>query len=152
VVKVLLAKYTGGAQVLLHHPYGPSKLIIGVRVAWGTNTTQDIALLDTASSWSMIHRRVTDSFSHEMELCSDPLRISSRFGVITGHLYRVDVSLLSDPGQGGDLTIPATICVSDDWPGPPVLGFGGLMERIRFAYEPESMTSAPSLWWANTDA
>jgi hypothetical protein len=146
-----LAQYTGGAEVLPHYESGMHSIIMGVRTAWGAPRIQDVALLDTAASWSIMNKDIAAALRDEVELCSDPLRISSRFGVITGHLYRVEVRLLSDSDRGEDLTIPATVCVSNDWPGPSVLGFGGLLERLRFAYEPESITNAPSLWWADTD-
>jgi hypothetical protein len=44
--------------------------------------------------------------------------------------------LLADTGE--PLDVPATVFVTPDWPGPNFLGYQGLLQRIRFAVDPES--------------
>ncbi|HHC24032.1 MAG TPA: hypothetical protein ENK58_01260 [Desulfobacterales bacterium] len=52
-----------------------------------------------------------------------------------GELHRVGITLLTDPGQGDELTVESTTFVSEEWDGPVVLGYRGFLERIRFALD-----------------
>lgn len=40
--------------------------------------------------------------------------------------------------EGESLRVEATIFLSPDWIGPNFIGYGGLLQRIRFAVDPES--------------
>ena len=57
-------------------------------------------------------------------------------GVFRGQLYRGLITLLAD--EGSPLDVEATVFVTPDWPGPNFLGYQGLLQRIRFAVDPES--------------
>ena len=46
------------------------------------------------------------------------------------------VRLVADEGE--DLDIEATMFLSPDWPGGNFIGYEGLLERIRFAVDPET--------------
>lgn len=62
------------------------------------------------------------------------MRLHSRFGLLTGRLERLPLTL---PAQhGADLTVDATWFVSPEWPGPRVLGWRGCMERFCFGFDP----------------
>jgi hypothetical protein len=51
-------------------------------------------------------------------------------------LYRVPITF---PGLLGEaLDLQATVFVSTDWPGGNFLGYQGLLQRIRFAVDPEA--------------
>jgi hypothetical protein len=57
-------------------------------------------------------------------------------GRIAGSLHRINISLLAEQNSGYDLTVDSSIFVSEEWPGPIVLGYRGFLERTRFALDP----------------
>ncbi len=94
------------------------------------------ALLDTGAEWSVIGE---DVLIHIKDQLGPPIRsltISTRLGTIFGELHRVSITLLTDPGQGNELTLESTTFVSEEWDGPVVLGYRGFLERMRFAIDP----------------
>ncbi len=62
--------------------------------------------------------------------------LSTRFGRFGGRLYRGLITLPVDEGE--PLDVDATVFISPDWRGPNFLGYEGLLQRIRFAVDPES--------------
>jgi hypothetical protein len=64
----------------------------------------------------------------------EPKTISTRLGDFDGRLERTSLQLLAD--EGDSLSIDATIWVSRAWRFGNFLGYGGLLERIRFAVDP----------------
>jgi hypothetical protein len=66
----------------------------------------------------------------------DLVSLSTRLGVFHGRLHRGLITLLADTGE--PLDVPSTVFVTPDWPGPNFLGYQGLLQRIRFAVDPES--------------
>jgi hypothetical protein len=44
------------------------------------------------------------------------------------------IALVAD--DGSDYIVDATVLVIRGWPGPPVLGFRGFLERVRVALDP----------------
>ncbi|MDM8550012.1 hypothetical protein QUF72_08050 [Desulfobacterales bacterium HSG2] len=61
--------------------------------------------------------------------------MSTRLGTIFGELHRVSITLLTDPGQGDELTVESTTFVSEEWEGPVLLGYRGFLERMRFTLD-----------------
>jgi hypothetical protein len=61
-------------------------------------------------------------------------RLHTRFGVIEGQLVRTELGFHAD--EGAIVDVEATWFISDDWLGPPVIGWKGCLERIRFALDP----------------
>ena len=62
--------------------------------------------------------------------------MSTRLGVIHGALYRVAVTIEAEEGES--LDVEATVFLSPDWRGPNFIGYQGLLQRIRFAVDPET--------------
>lgn len=60
--------------------------------------------------------------------------MSTRLGRIEGRLHRLSVTLVADDGR--DLQVAATVLIAPEWLGPPVLGYRGLLERVRIALDP----------------
>ena len=56
-------------------------------------------------------------------------------GNFRGKLVRVSVSLVADAGES--LNLDATFFVSSEWAHATFLGYSGLLERIRFAIDPQ---------------
>jgi hypothetical protein len=57
-------------------------------------------------------------------------------GRVRGTLFRGLIALLADGGE--PLEVDATIFISPDWTGPNFIGYQGLLQRIRFAIDPET--------------
>jgi hypothetical protein len=65
----------------------------------------------------------------------EKVALSTRFGLLRGSLYRVPVRLPAD--EGDPLDLEATVFFSPEWRGPSFVGYEGLLQRIRFAVDPE---------------
>jgi hypothetical protein len=73
-----------------------------------------------------------------MQLMNDegePKRLSTRFGSIGGQLKRTHITILADDGDS--IELEATVFVPTEWTGGNFLGYGGLLERVRFAVDPQ---------------
>jgi hypothetical protein len=92
------------------------------------------ALIDTASQWCVLPAKIAADLGYEAEIEESVTWLHTRFGAISGSLVRIP--LLFRAEEGGDLTVEATWFISEDWPGPPVLGWKGCLERICFALDP----------------
>jgi hypothetical protein len=53
---------------------------------------------------------------------------------VTGDLHRLAVRFVAD--QGSDLEVTGTVLVAREWTGPTVLGYYGLLDRVRLAIDP----------------
>ena len=62
--------------------------------------------------------------------------LSTRLGRFAGTLYRGLITLTVDEGE--PLEVDAMVFLTPDWRGPNFLGYEGLLQRIRFAVDPES--------------
>ena len=91
------------------------------------------AQLDTGAAWSILDAEVAEALSL-LGGSGAPARISTRYGPVEGRLERTSLEILAD--QGDSLVINATVWVSPDWRSGNFLGYGGLLERIRFAVDP----------------
>jgi predicted aspartyl protease len=93
-----------------------------------------LAQVDTGAAWSIL----TPEVAEEMSLFDEqgvPMHLSTRFGPIDGHLKRTKITILAD--EGDSVEIEATVFISRMWPAGNFLGYGGLLERVRFAVDPQ---------------
>lgn len=95
------------------------------------------AQLDTGAAWSILDSQVAEELSL-LNGQGGPTTISTRLGGFSGRLERTRISIVADEGES--LNVEATVWVSPDWPGHSFLGYGGLLERIRFAVDPSDNT------------
>jgi hypothetical protein len=93
-----------------------------------------LAQLDTGAPWSILEPEVADALSL-LNGEGAPARISTRRGEFDGRLQRTRLSIVADEGES--LGVEATVWVSPEWPERSFLGYGGLLERIRFAVDPD---------------
>lgn len=110
---------------------------ICVKVLPGDWETPILAVLDTGADWSVLNTEVAEElglFAAEGE----PIALSTRFGTVRGYLVQTPVTLFADDGDS--LRLDATVFVSTDWPphAGTFLGYSGLLERMRFAVDPQS--------------
>lgn len=92
-----------------------------------------LAQLDTGAPWSILDAQVAEALSL-LDGEGEPAPLSTRFGILRGRLERIRLYIVAD--EGDTLSVDATVWVSRDWPGGTFLGYGGLLERIRFAVDP----------------
>ena len=91
-------------------------------------------MVDTAALWCFLEGALASVFENRDAILVPRQVLSSRLGVHTGDLCRTSVTLLADEGES--LTVEATVFLCPDWSGPNVIGYNGLLERIRFAVDP----------------
>lgn len=134
---------SGAARLFLEHQHGRSTLPVGVACRLGSLIETEIALLDTAASWSIIGAEIVEEIHDEIGEPLAPVRISTRHGVKEGHLHRMTVWLIAE--QGSDLEIDCTCAILDDWSGPVVLGWRSMLERLHLAVQPGSSALEPAM-------
>jgi hypothetical protein len=129
------AAWSGGAaQYWIERDSGAHMLIVAARCRLGTLDVDDLALLDTGAQWTVIGGELTTLLTDQASNLGESTVMSTRFGNITGHFHRMNVTLVAD--DGFDLEIGATVLFAPEWPGPVVLGYRGLLERVRIALDP----------------
>jgi hypothetical protein len=93
-----------------------------------------LAQLDTGCAWSILKPEIAEA----MQLMNEegqPETLSTRFGTIDGQLKRTNITILADDGDSVD--VEATVFVPTEWSSGNFLGYGGLLERVRFAVDPQ---------------
>ena len=109
-----------------------AKIFVPVRL--GGLDVDVTAMVDTAAPWCVLEGALASLMSDGNTILAPRQVLSSRLGVHTGDLCRTSVTLLADEGES--LTVDATVFVCPDWSGPNLIGYNGLLERIRFAVDP----------------
>lgn len=125
---------TGGARYRISEKSHDGTLVVAVdcRIDAAGDVT---ALLDTGAEWSVLGGVLATSLLGSSSRPHDyPMIMRTRLGPIEGWRRRVPVTLLANDGR--ELEIAATVLLAPEWEGPPVLGYRGLLERIRFALDP----------------
>jgi hypothetical protein len=107
-----------------------------VRVRFKGSERHFFAQLDTGAAWSVL-----DSATAELIGAAGQkgvvTSISTRFGMMQGTLVRIPLTFEADEGES--LELEGTFFLCPDWPpGRLFLGYGGLLERIRFAADPQA--------------
>jgi hypothetical protein len=93
-----------------------------------------LAQLDTGCAWSILKPEIAEA----MQLMNEegqPERLRIRFGNIDGQLKRINITILAD--DGNCIELEATVFIPTEWTGGNFLGYGGLLERVRFAVDPQ---------------
>lgn len=109
-------------------------IYLEVKPGWFKGTV--FAIVDTAAPWCIFEPTVGDFVRESFDQVSDEVRLSTRIGTFGGALYRGP--LFVPALEGEPLDVEATVFVSSDWPpGMNFLGYEGLLQRIRFAVDPE---------------
>jgi len=91
------------------------------------------AQLDTGAAWSILDAEIAETLSL-LGGDGEPVTMSTRLGKVNGRLERTSLAIIADEGEA--INVEATVCVSPDWHAGNFLGYGGLLERVRFAVDP----------------
>lgn len=91
-----------------------------------------LALLDTGAPWSILDAEVAENLDL-LNGAGEPKTIKTWRGDIHGRLESVNLRLHAD--EGSSLDIEATVLVSPDWRAGNFLGYGGLLQHVRFAVD-----------------
>jgi hypothetical protein len=95
-----------------------------------------LAVVDTAAPWCIFEPEVGNLLRQRFSPDQEGIVLNTRLGTLKGSLYRIPVALPADEGQS--LEADATVFLSPDWRGPNFIGYQGLLQRIRFAVDPEA--------------
>jgi hypothetical protein len=128
----LAQTYAGRARYYPDHWYDQHLLLVAAGCFVGDRAIN--AMIDTGSQWCLLPGELATDLGYEADAEESDTRLHSRFGTITGRLVRIPLCFRAEEGQ--QVTMEATWFISADWPGPPVLGWKGCLERIRFALDP----------------
>jgi len=93
-----------------------------------------LAQVDTGAPWSILAPEVAEAITL-LEGEGEPITLGTRHGPIRGRLGNARITILADDGES--LEIQATVFVSTEWPAGNFLSYSGLLERIRFAVDPQ---------------
>ncbi len=93
-------------------------------------------MVDTAAPWCIFDSEVGEMLQEHFEPVSREVSLSTRLGLFRGSLYRAPLAFPAT--TGGPFEVESTVFVSPNWPGGNFLGYEGLLQRIRFAVDPES--------------
>lgn len=92
------------------------------------------ALLDTGAHFCLLNEGtaglVRDGLAEDVGTFS----VLTAFGPVQGPLYRHQITVIAEAGKS--LDVDATVFAPTGWQGPCVLGYAGLLERMRFAIDP----------------
>ncbi len=130
---------SGSARVFVDYQHGRSTLPVGVACRLGSLVETEVALLDTAATWSIVASESIEPIRNEIGEALAAVQISTRYGRKDGHLHRMTVRFIAE--QGSDLEFDSTWAVLDDWAGPVVLGWKSMLERLNLAIEPGKTAS-----------
>jgi hypothetical protein len=136
---VLPSDFATGASIFADTAPGTqyeARIFVPVRL--GGLDVDVTAMVDTAAPWCVLEGAVGAIFSDRNAILVRRQALSSRLGNYVGDLCRASITLLAD--EGDSLTVEATVFVCLDWSGPNVIGYNGLLERIRFAVDPSLNT------------
>lgn len=94
-----------------------------------------LAQLDTGSPWSILTTEIAEVLGL-LAPSGAAVRLHTRQGTKEGQLQRVPLLLPAD--EGTSLRIEATVFVCADWMSGNFVGYGGFIEAIRMALDPQS--------------
>ncbi len=93
-----------------------------------------VARLDTAAPWVVLNSEISENLG--LGTNGERVKLHTIAGEMEGTLERCPIMFTAKMGQS--LEVEATIFVCDHWIRGNLLGYAGLLERIRFAIDPSS--------------
>ena len=110
-----------------------AKIYVAVQFeGWEGRTT---AQIDTGAAWSILNNEVAEELGL-FEIGGEEIEISTRIGSITGLLVKAGLTIVAQEGES--LEFNPTVFVSREWTRHTFLGYGGLLQFVRFAIDPQN--------------
>jgi hypothetical protein len=128
-------EYQGWSAYSSDAHWGPFRLFVSVPCVIDGWLIPSQAMIDTAAEWCVLPAALAPLRLGGVVGVSR-VSLETRLGTFEGRLERLPVQFPAV--EGAPLTVDATWFVSPDWPGPPVLGWKGCLERFKFAPDPEA--------------
>lgn len=92
-------------------------------------------MVDTGGAWTIFHHDLARSLGlMEFEGLTGTV-IKTWMGDQHGKLVKCPLTLCAD--RGHELTVDATVFVSETWAGHNILGYNGLLMHLRTAFDPQ---------------
>jgi hypothetical protein len=129
----LVQEYLGRSGYASDVTYAGQLMFVTVGCRLGALPDRLDALLDTAAEWCVLTLKVATELGLLPIAGSEPAVLSSRYGTLRGELVRIGIEFPA--AEGMYLQVDATWFVSEEWPGPLVIGWRGCLERFRFALD-----------------
>lgn len=125
---------TGAARFSAGPELNGCRLVLAARCRLGGLGPEMQALLDTGAQWSMVGGELAHVLEAEADDEALEITLSTRLGAVAGRLHRLSITLVAD--EGADLLVSSSVLLAPLWSGPPILGYSGFLERIRFGLDP----------------
>jgi predicted aspartyl protease len=100
----------------------------------GVNTWH-LALLDTGGHYCILSPELAEAMSDRLVHRLGPSELWTAQGRVQGALYRHRIELIAE--EGVNLGVDATVLVSPAWRGSTIIGYTGVLDRMRFAVDPQ---------------
>lgn len=94
-----------------------------------------LAQLDTGAAWSVLNTEIAEALGL-IGGDGEQIRIGTRDGVFEGRLEDATLTILAEDGES--IVVNARVFVSQEWTGQTFLGYMGLLEKVRFALDPQA--------------
>ena len=113
----------------------PTNASIYVRILIDGLDAELVALVDTGAPYCIVPPEVAAQLALDKS-AGEPIRLSTRLGLINGVLQRIPLTLLADEGDA--ITVEATVFVPERWDQVSFLGYAGFLERLNFGVRPRT--------------
>jgi hypothetical protein len=124
----------GWARFWVDQQMGSHVLTVAAQCRFGSQRGVDRALIDTGAQWSVIGGELARQVEADAFAIGEDVVLTTRLGTARGRFFFLDVTVVAE--EGGHLLVPATVVLAPSWLGPPVLGYRGFLDRIRFGFDP----------------
>jgi len=128
-------EFASGRSRFLDYPPGSRERTSKIFVKIQAESIDGVvfAQLDTGAAWSILDAEIAEILSL-LGSEGEPVTMSTRLGKVNGRLERTSLAIVADEGES--ISVQATVFVSPDWHAGNFLGYGGLLEHVRFAVDP----------------
>ncbi len=93
-----------------------------------------LALLDTGAHFCILNRSVARLVEDRLTDHLGQSSLQTARGPVRGDLFLLRVTLVAELGK--DLEIDAVVFVAPEWEGPCFIGYSGVLDRMRSAFDP----------------
>lgn len=127
--------FDGHTGYVADYEIGGGTACVAVPCLFGESSTPTLAMLDTASKFTVIPADLAPHVGLDTSSSSADISLSTRFGSFDGYLVRLDIEFCADAGEPIRTDCAAVVC--PNWPSGPVIGWKGCLEGLRFGLDPQ---------------